>query len=406
MITLFEVFEEAFKNVKIDSKLCEAIYKFQVWYATKNEDHLNFFGGNLLGVQVIRFKDSDLAKFYDEVLRIDYFDLSEQVRKVTTINHTFKVSSDVFNLTCMYLIHRFLTEAKLPETKRINAAKDCGLLFFYRCVAAILSAWFRYPTDPAIAQAAYARLSNKFLIKKLGSWDKVMLYRTNELINKNNIHYNALVKFNDDSKIVYCINDSQGRIKDLLKNYMIEFKKVHSQGESISSTSSTYLDAEGEETVKEKIKSVESNITYIKNILHDKHSFIKDDLISVICNINSNTSFRMLKHTLSWLSHEYNTTKHHNLIDEFVTKVVIHSFHLIEYNVTTSNLKDYPHLLISLKNLYLSTRSEDADLVSIRELGEKLIKLSSNKLSDSLMMSTRTAVILYITLRTLIGKNA
>ena len=403
-ITVAEVFDKHFSKVKFDSRLAKGIYQYQIGYINQNHEHLEFFGSNLLGVHVVRFKDSDVIRLFDDVLDIDYYDLVADIRRITTINHEFKISSDPFNLTCMYLIHRFMTSPVLGDKQRERAAYDAALIFFYRCIAAIQSYFFKYPTDPKIAQAAYSKLSNKYLIKKLGSWHKVMDYRANDLINKKSIHHKLLKTFNDDNGIVYAINDSQGRIRDLIKNYTAEFMKVHTDGENIGTNSGTYLDADGEETIKEKTKSVESSVNYVRQIISDKRSFIKDDLVRVIVKINSNTSSRMVKHTLSWLSDGYNDTKLNKQVDEFISMVVINSMFLIEHNIPSHQTRDYAFVLNNLKNLYLSTRSNDPDLIKIREMGEKLIKEANGKISNSLVLATRTSVILYIMLRVLAGK--
>lgn len=404
MLTLIEVFDNHFKNVKFNSELGRKIYEFQLGYVSRNQEHMEFFGGNLLGVQVVRFKDTDLLKFFNDALDVDYYDLDKDLSKVTTINQDFKVSSDTLNLTCMYVIHRFLTSPIIADKKRARAVYDTALVFYMRCIAALLSAYFTYPVDPRIAQAAYAKLSQKYLIKKLGSWHKVMDYRANDLIDKNGLHYKKLVSFNNDQDVVYIINDSQGRIRDLIKNYYSEFKQVHTDGDTISTTSSVFSDLEGEEAVKDKTGTVESYVTYIKTIVSDKNSFVKNDLITIINKINTNTSFRMIKSVLEWISINYDSDKHHKEIDEFITKVVIHSMYLIQHNINVSNMRDYSKIISGLKNLYLSTRSTDKDLDEIRKLGEKLIQVSQkDKLSKSLLMSTRTSIILYIIFRTLVG---
>lgn len=405
-ITLSEVFDEHFKNTKFNSKLAKNIYQFQIGYVNRNQEHMEFFGGNLLGVQVVRFKDSDLSMFFNDTIDIDYVSLERDLSKVTTINHEFKISSDTLNLTCIYMIHRFFTSPLISDKERERAVYDVALVFFYRCIAALISDRFRYPADPKIAQAAYAALSQKFLIKKLGSWNKVMDYRAKDLVLKNGLHYKKLVSFNNDQDIVYVINDAQGRVRDIIKGYYNEFKKTHSEGLGIATTSSVFLDIEGEETTKDKIGSTESRIAYIKSIISDKNSFVKDDLVAVISKINTNTSFRMMKMTLEWLSDNYNSEKYHKDIDDFLVKIIIHSFHLIQYNLNTANLRDYPRILLGLKNLYLSTRSTDEDLMEIRDIGERLIKNSTkDDLSNSLIMSTRTSIILYITFRTLTGSS-
>lgn len=403
---LKETFDEHFEHVKFDGKLAKAIYEYQIGFVNSNREHLEFFGSNLLGVHVIRFKDRDVDRFFDQVLDVDLISLERDIRKVDTINHEFKISGDILNLTLMYVIHRFLTAPTLPEKQRHRGAYDTALIFFYRSVAALMSYYFTYPSDPKIAQLAYSRLSNKFLIKKLGSWQKVMDYRSEELLDRSeSIHIKALISFKDDLAIVYAINDSQSRIKDMIKNYYSEFISVHSEGANIGVTSSTFNDADGEETLKEKTKSTENYVQYMLQSLSDEHTFIKDDILGVIVRINANTSFRMVKSTLQWMYENQNNQKYNKNINEFISKVVVQSLYFIQHNMQPKSMRDYPYILQQLKNLYLSTRTEDKDVDKIRDLGLKIVQSSNKGVSSSLTLATRTSVILYITLRALIGQN-
>ena len=406
MLTLKEVFDKHFSRVKFDARLAKHIYKYQIGYVNSNHEHLQFFGSNLLGVHVIRFKDSDVFRFFDEVLNVEKESLTADIRKLDTIDHSFKVSGDILNLTLMYVIHRFFIETSLDERVKDRAAYDTALIFFYRCIAAWTSNYFRYPADPKLAQMAYANLSNKFLIKKLGSWHKVMDYRAKDLSGHSGIHYKKLKAF-VDYDVVIAINDSQGRIRDLAKNYYSVFKDVHAEGDSISSTSGTYFDAEGEETVKEKTKSVEAYVAYMRNIIIDKHTFLKDDQVSIVLKINANTSFRIVKNTLTWMSDNYNSSKYTKLIDEFLGLTIVKSMFMINNNIDPKHFRDYPLILITLKNLYLSTRTTDPEIDKIRELGLKIVHEANGKsISDALALSTRTSILLYISLRTLIGQNS
>jgi hypothetical protein len=406
MLKLKEVFDEHFKNVKFNEALGKKIYKYQVGYVNSNHEHLQFFGSNLLGVHVIRFKDSDVFRWFDEVLHVDFDSLTRDIRKVNTIDHTYKVSGDIMNLTLMYVIHRFLTTNEMDNNHRERAAYDTALVFFYRCAAALFSYFFKYPADPKIAQAAYSNLSNKFLIKRLGSWHKVMDYRALDLTDKKAIHYRNLLKFTEDDQTVYAINDAQGRIRDLIKNYYVVFDSVRVNGGGISSTSSTYIDASGEETTKDKTKSVEAYVAYMRNSLNDKNTFIKDELINVVLKINSNTSFRIVKNTLLWISENNSDTKFVKLIDEFVSLTIVQSMYMIENNMSVKQARDYPLILVNLKNLYLSTRTTDPEVDKIRELGLSIIKKANgSNISDALMLSTRTGIILYLSLRALVGQS-
>jgi len=405
IVTLAQIFDKHFLGVKFNNKLAKLLYGYQLDYINQNKEYLEFYGGNLLGVQVIRFKDSDVIKLFDNVLSVDYFALEEDFNTVTTINLTYKISGDLFNQTIMYLLHRFLISKELTDNEKNRALYDIALIFFYRCIAALSSYYFRYPADPKIAQAAYAKLSNKFIIKQLGSWNKVMDYRAKALIDKQGIHYKNLIKFNDDDTIVYAINDSQGRIRDLVKNYYREFNKVHVSGDGVGTTSSVVKNEDGEDSIKEKTKSVEAYDVYMQNAIIDKNTFINNELITLISKINSNSSFRIIKHTLEWMFENHSNIIHNKLIHEFMHLVIIHSFYLIQNNIGISHLNDYQHILGNLKNLYLSTRSNDKDLLRIREIGEKIVLLANAKANKGLVSSTRTSIILYIVLRALVGRS-
>jgi hypothetical protein len=405
MKNLYEVFQHNFSHVKFDGKLAERLYKFQIGYINQNSEHLEFFGGNLLGVQVIRFKDSDLRRFYEEVVNVDLTVLTNDIRELDTIDHSHKVGSDIFNLTCMFLIHGFLKSNLINDSKKKRATYDVAVIFFCRCLAALLSHYFKYPADPHVAQMTYANLSNKYLIKKLGSWHALVDYRAEEVTGKSGIHLKNLYNFSDDNTITYAISDCQGRIRDMIKNYYAEFMLVHESGSRIASTGGTFFDADGEETLKDKTKSVESDVQYMLQILSDQNSLIKPDLIAVIVNINKNTSAKMLRTVLQTV-YDGSTGEHVKLMQEFVQKVVIFTYHILHQN-DIGNLRDYPMVLTNLKNLYLATRSNDKDLLNIRDMGSKIVKLSSKvKISESLLMASRTSLILYICLRALVGRNA
>jgi len=400
MITLQEVLDEQFKETVFDKRFIDRVYKYQVAFVNRNSEHLEFFGSNLIGVHAIRFRVADTLKFYKDVADVDYTELERALKTVTTIVQEFKITSDALNLTLMYMIHRVLTSSKLTPSQKDRGVYDLALVFFYRCIAIRQSDYFHFPADPRIAQAAYGELSNKFLIKRVGSWKAVMEYRAKELIDPKGIHYNTLLLFKDDMGVTYAISDSENRIRDLYKNYYAVFHKTYTEGSRVSSTSATMLDVEGEEVMREKINSVEKYVTLTRQCVMDKLSFVKPELVSVVIDINANTSNRMLTHTLGWISESYNDPKWHNRIDTFLSLVVVHSFHLLN-ETGSSELKDYPSVLTTLKNLYLSTRSSDRELLEIRKEGEAIIKAANGKTNNSLGMATRTAVILYVTLRAL-----
>lgn len=399
MLTLKAVFDDLTSDVVFDKNLLARLYKYHTKFLNQSEEYLNFFASNLIGVHAVRFRVVDIQRFYHDVLNLDMLHVKREVLKVTTINHSYQIQSDDMNLMLMYLIHRISTSTKLSDTDRKRGVYDAALTFFYRCLVIRQSEYFHFPADKHIAQAAYAELSNKFLIKQLGSWKAVMDYRAKDLINPDGLHLKNLMLFEDDGLVTYAISDGENRIRELYKSYCKVFHQVYSSGDKIGSVSSTIVDVEGVEKIRERVREVEQAISLIQNTAHDRPSFVRDELVRVIIEINSNTSQRMLIQVLTWLSENYMGPQWHKKIDEFIRLIVIHSYHLVS-DMGEAEMSDLPSVLVTLKNLYLSTRSTDPELIKIRKLGEVLIRQAAGKVNPSLEMATRTSVILYITLRT------
>lgn len=403
--SLKQVFDEFFGQVTFDKKLIKELTGYHVYLSNMNSEHIQFFGGNLLGVQVLRFTPRELRKLFGTILDIDYQALERAVRKVPTIYHENSISGDILNLTLFYMMHRFLSATDLTDDQKHRGAYDAALIFCYRCCFALTNNYFSYPAQPAIAQAAYANLSNKHLIKKLGTWSRLCDYRAERIIEKTGeggkpgLNYQHLVLFNDDIKVTSMIQDSQGRFKSVFSIYYDEFDKVHKSGESISSTSSTIKDADGDIVLKDRVKGVENYINYLTTALSDGDGFIDRDLVTVAADMNGNTSFKTILSVLEWMTEAYHMPKYSGVIDKFISDVLVQAFFYIEHNVPISKRKDLVYVMTTLKNLFLSTRSTDPGLLSIREQGEKLLKAYSKGMTASLMKPTRSAIILYIILR-------
>lgn len=409
--SLAEVFDRHFAKVKFDNKYAVSFYKYHISMSTSSAEHIQFFGGNLLGVQTLRYLPRDVKRFFDTVVGVNYDDLEYDIRQLKTIYHENSISGDIMNLTIFYIIHRFYTTPLLDSGRQQRAAFDVALIFCYRCLFALVNNYFRYPVDPRIAQAAYANLSNKHLIKKLGTWKKLCDYRAARIVSRkpeegqDKVNYEDLVLFNDDLRVTSIIQDSQGRFRSIINIYYDEFDKVHKDGQSIGVTSATIVDADGDTVLRERTKGAEVLVGYMRDLINDSAGFLDGDLVTVVADMNRNSSYRMIYSSLEWIGDNYHNPTYNKAIDTFITDVVVQSVFYIEHNIPITRRKDLPFILTTLKNLFLSTRSTDPQLLSIRKQGEALVKAYNPGVSDSLMMATRLAIILYIILRGLTGSR-
>ncbi len=396
---LVEILDEIFKDVKFNKDLAKRFYQFQIGFVNKNEEHMLFFGGNLLGVQVVRFLPSDYNNFFNVLLDVDSEKLKHDIEHKSTINTDFKVSSDEFNIACFYCMYRFLNSPYLSPNERERAATDACLIYQYKITCSLLAHYFRYPVDPDIAQATYASLSNRFLIKKLGSWGEVFNYRCEEILREDGLHYHIFKNFSDDKAITYVIADTQGRIRDMLKNITAEFKKVHVSGERIDVSSSTDITLDGNEIIKDKIHGPDIYVRYVMSVMADEYTFIKEELFAIVVQALPGINSRLFRTTLQWFS-EQSHGKYSKEIDQFIRQVLIYT---IEYLNRDGKLlqktRDILDLTINIKNLYLASRSTDMELKEIRDNGSNLIAVISPTSSESVVSNIRTGVILYLTLR-------
>ena len=114
---------------------------------------------------------------------------------------------------------------------------------------------------------------------------------------------------------------------------------------------------------------------------------------------------RAVRSVLEWMSLGYSNPNTSKLVDDFVSKVAVQGAYYLANNIEPHKHRDLVYVLKTLKDLFLSTRSTDPDLMEIRKLGEKIVVSALGKLSTSLMMATRTAVIMYLCLRFISNKN-
>lgn len=395
--TLDEIFDTLLSDVKYNQQLATDLYRFQVKFVNKNEEHMAFFGGKLLGVHVVRFTEQDFSNFFD-IVDVDPNQISRAiVDHVPEIKGTWKVTNDILSMTTMYLIHKFLTTNLIDDIKRERAALDVALIFHYRWIAALIRDYFRFPADPKLAEATYANLSNRFLIKRLKNWQDVLSYRASEMLGVTSIHRNTLLKFNNNSDIIYCVNDTQGRIRDMVKNIYSEMVHTHNSGDRIHTTTGNTIDTDGVDVIKDRIHGLEIYTNYLLSVVSDKNSFIKQELIQVIVKVMYTMQERGFKLVLEWMSDNIGTKPQ---IEKFIRLVLIHSFnYLAEHGSVLKNTKDLAGMLAKLKGIYNSSRSSDPELLQLRDLGTQLIADSIGKTNEQTVAAIRTGIMLYVCLR-------
>lgn len=397
--------DEFFSDLQIDNRLLNRVLQYEKDFVNKNEDHITFFGGHLMGVQIVRFDPRDRSRWFDEVLDVNEDRLREELyaleapdgkgkmEKVIITEH--KVRSDVMNISCGYLIHRFLNSDKLPQDKRLKGARAVLSIMLYKFLTSLLWNYFKYPANPAVAEATYNALSQKFGLKRAGSWKKYLDNRAEVTVNTDGTHWGTLVKMNDDEAFLYFIADTQGRIRGTTIAIYAIFDRMSRSGTKILSTSSV-MEFSGEEILKDKSRTFQQEIRYITQVIGDRESFVKPELVNIIQKTVSSVSPDMLKNTLNWMSDNVNYGKE-DLVNQFVLKTIIYSFNYLAQNPKLiKGRRDISGILFRLRGSYTSSRSSDPDLLELREMGEKIAGLATGTKNEAVRSGIRTAIMLYV----------
>lgn len=394
---LRELFNSIFKDIKPDAKLARRIADFKVGFINKNEDHMAFFGGNLTGAHVVRWVPKDREMFFTDVLQIDEMEVKDELLLVPAVKKERLVSSDSLNQTCMYLLH-YLYHSDLPKEVKHRAMIDAAMVMHIRFITSIMYRDYGYPVDPQVATAVYSQLSYKFAIKQHGSWYATLEARCEDLINEKGLHFNTIVNYDDDDAVVYLINDTQGRIRDMMKNLFRELVKVLNQGGRVKS-SSNLIDLDNEQIFKDKTKSLTVYTRYLHSIIGDKESFIKGELVQVIGDAVYTAPPKLVEQTLQWCSinHRYTGSKE---VEEFIDAVLIHSFgYLADHRTVFSATTDLAGFVSRLKGVYMASRMSDKTVIDIREKAEKIVRKATSTKNTGVISAVRTALMLYVVLR-------
>lgn len=392
-----QLFEAFAPHLQATPALAKKLREFRLEFMTKNPDHVAFFGGNLYGVQVVRFLPEDRSRFFSDIAELDEHDLEDLLLHVEALNENWLVSSDPFNQTCMWMMHIFLS-SKLPEHVKHAAAMEVALILNYKYLTSILYHNFKYPAELAYAEATYARLTNKFLLKQLGTWQATLEDRAEKLVGKDALHYKTLINYNDDVSIIEMINDSQGRIKSMTKNLHAIFAEVVAEGARISKNSQL-VEHEGDVLLRDKTKGLAKHTNYLHAVITDQNSFIRQEVLSVIEKVVHTAPPKLLLEVLQWCSRNYN---HDNqrLVPNLIDKTMLHSFNYLENNRTVyKNSGDLSNLISKLKGVYSSSRSSDPALLELRDISTKIVKQATNTKNENLVASLKTALMLYLVIR-------
>lgn len=401
MKNILDVFNNKAK-IPIDKDLIKRLQHFEQSFVHRNQEHIDFFGGTLLGVNKVRFLPNDWENWFDNVLRIDDIELRVALHNLPTINKKFKVSSDVMNISCIWLCHAIYAST-LPENLKHQGMVDALLIFQYKVLTSRIAKDFRYTANKETMIAVYANMSLKYDIKAHGSWGALLIARAEDVISESSIHKNAIRTFNDDKEILYCVTDMQTRIRSIINNYWEMINEVRASDTKIIQASSMITNDQGL-SMLDLHRSIPVYKDYLHSVVSERTNFIKDEIIKIVSVAMTTMSPIFLREVLEYMSDKYLLDD--GLIENVINDVIIHAFTSIKDDFTgTMKLPDLPFIVRKLRGVYQSSKSTDQNLLQLRINVDKMITRKLKGRSIAAVAAVRVGLMLYLVIRAFAKKS-
>jgi hypothetical protein len=393
-----EIFDGLVDDLVINPRWVSTLRRFVYGFATKDNDHTEFFGSPYLGTHRVLFKTSDRVTFFTDIIDVDEVRLRDELIKAKWINKDFKVSSDAFNLSIVYLMHK-VQVSDLPRNMKEDALINLVMLFHYRIMTSIMNHYFGYLVKPSVAVTAYNKLSLKFDIKRYGSWTDLFRARGEFVIDpRTGIHFDAFAKMDNDKKIVYMVNDMESRLKGVINDYTKVLYEIKDSVDLVETESGLAV-LDGELNIKDVQKRETRYKGYIANVLNDKNSFFKQELVTYAAKAIPRTDADKLEMILRDFPSQYAHEKGEKY-REFVDDVTTHLFEYLATNSIRHN--DLKNVFFKIRGAYTSSKSSNALLLRLRTNGDEIVKTMTGIKTEIKITSLRTSLMLYIVLRTLV----
>lgn len=219
--TLYEQVNTQLKN----SSNLNALIRSAQGYFDRNSDKL--FDTGL--TEKVLFLNTDKEAFY-KAIRLTPVDIKRVIKQSRYIKDKWKIMNEPLN-TAAALILRYLTINK--KDKELKVVLTYYSFYFY---SSLYHKYLPYGANRNVMDFTVNNLSNKFLLKKLGS-----LYKTIEhvAINSHDKYKEDLVH-GEDGDLANYISALKVRLNDVLKNIKNEYTKNYKQKNYVNYDSDSY----------------------------------------------------------------------------------------------------------------------------------------------------------------------
>lgn len=387
----------------ITKKKVEQIVKYYVNFISKNDNHINFFGGNLIGVYPIKFLPEDTLEIVEEIAEIpDYLDLKEKIISLPELDSKNRViASNPVRHVLTWLIYKCMTSDLDYKIKMKGAESALNLLQIISLTSIDSNAFKKFRANEATSQAAYESLDKKSLIKRLGSWQKVIEYRSERLLEPSGVFYDVVTKMDDNYRVVEFANGIHNRVKNSYVTNNRTFHNTYSK-QMLVSTSKVYTNIDGKKLMIEYEKDIDRLVNDSLAMITKRNDLIKEDLVYLTLSLVTTATEANLNKALEFIIDNVGGKKRYDFSED-IEIFISYIFDYVKQN--SIEIDNIPIIVERLRSMYRSHKANDERIITVKKKMDEVVKRSIGGRHAATKSATKVAVLVYLTLRILTIKH-
>lgn len=371
------------------------------------------FDGIELGVNPVAFTTSDYNTLFD-IFHIHPKDIESKIAKISSINPSFNVTSDPFNLLCFWLCHLapiYIKDKRVAHNFMTNVLR----LFHYKIFCSAVNNSFRHGANKGIMAATIGSMTLKSDIIRLESWKLLIDSHIEKILDPKDKVYQTIVDVSPDEEFLSTIAKQQTALRSKIVTFAQAYYDTHAAGDSIGSISAISTNADGEKIIAQTASVIDSATSSMVSEILNPNMFVNEVSVKDISNMFSNVSASMLRTALLRINTEAVLQTSSRTFDKVVVKkdVTIYvGIRALVMEIISStvrmcrtkkiNMGNKGLVFKTMRDVYSSSRSLDKDVLNIKQSIGHLVDPFNITINAPSQAALRLAVIYYIVYRTIL----
>lgn len=401
---LKEIFDE-YCHVSIDKKFLERITKWRNKFYSKNSEHVGFFSSASFGLYIPKWTSEEDDEWLTEIIGIDEEEIADYVYELPSINKDFQVSSNILSISFIYLMHKATINKSLSTVDNDKVRKTLMEVLVARYMTSIMYKYFyRGKTSPEVSTEVFERLSKRFDLKVAGNWKNWIEMKAEGFVlgdeQRQDAKYGKQEVFQrfEDELVVRKLNSIKSQLNKAAIEINSVFRQVLEDQDKIASKSALSMSVDGL-YLADLVRDQTKYLHYQDAIFIDKNTFIKEDLLAVIEQSMPTISSNIFRGALEWILDNQMESKYKRKIMEVRHDILIYAIQLIkDENLHTNDLVQVGY---RLRQNILSGKNNDRTVLKVRKMIDEFIVKFRPQSKGKLVSLERSAIMIYIVLRTL-----